>query len=136
MHRLIVLLALVALLVGCGASTPSITPAQVVEKFKAAGLEAESPTAMGKDDYGLAPFVCQGQRFLIPSLGKDNGGRVFVCDNTKDRDALKAYYDALGKSSAIFFSWAFADGPVVVQLNGDLPEDTAHQYEAAIKGLK
>lgn len=87
---------------------------------------------MAKDDYGLAPFVCTGTHFFIPSIDPTAGGRVFICDNAEDVTALSDYYDKLGKSSALFFSWVFVKGNVVVQINGDLPEDKARQYETAI----
>ncbi len=87
---------------------------------------------MTKDDYGMAPFVCTGTACFIPSLGADNGGRVYTCDNTKDRDALATFYTDAAKASALFFSWVYVKGNVVVQINGDLPEDKARQYEAAI----
>lgn len=113
----------------CGSS---VTGEDVVTAFKNAGLEAESPSAMTKDDYGFGPYVCTGTRFLIPSLGADSGGRIFICDNAEDLASLKSYYDELGKSSAVFFSWTFVKGDVLVQINGDLPEEKARQYEAAI----
>lgn len=113
----------------CGSS---VTGEDVVTAFKNAGLEAESTSAMTKDDYGFGPYVCTGTRFLIPSLGADSGGRIFICDNAEDLASLKSYYDELGKSSAVFFSWTFVKGDVLVQINGDLPEEKARQYEAAI----
>lgn len=108
------------------------TGADVVGAFKAAGLEAENPTPMTKDDFKIAPYVCQGTHFYIPSLGEKAGGRIFICDNTEDRDAISGYYIKLGKASAIFFSWVFVKGNIVVQINGDLAEETARKYEAAI----
>lgn len=119
------------LITACGGSA-SVTGDDVVAAFKAAGLEAETPHAMAADDYGLAPFVCKGTRFFIPSLGADNGGRIFICENTEDRDKLATYYTAAGEASAIFFSWVFPKDNILVQINGDLPEDVARQYEAAI----
>jgi hypothetical protein len=118
-------------------NTPSptalpITAEMVITAFKAAGLEAENSYPLTKSDYGMAPLVCQGTRFLVPSLGPDNGGRIFVCDNPGDQAALVGYYQALGKSSAMFFSWIFEKGSIVVQINGDLPEAIALKYEAAI----
>lgn len=120
------------ILSACGTSAKIPTADDVLTAFTNAGLEAESPTKMGKDDYGLAPFVCEGTRFLIPSLGEDNGGRVFICDNDEDRDAIGKYYQDLGKASALFFSWVFVKGNIVIQINGDLEEDIAHKYEQAI----
>lgn len=112
--------------------TPSIDGAAVVAAFKAAGLEAEMPFRMTKKEYQLAPMVCDGTRFLIPSLGPDNGGRIFICPNQEDLNLLVDYYNELPRLSAAFFSWVFPKGLVLVQINGDLPEATAHQYEAAI----
>lgn len=130
MKKLISLLFIVTLLLSSCTKQP--TAADVITAFKDAGLEAENTRPMTKDDYGFAPFVCEGTRFFIPSLGSNNGGRLFICDNDKDRDALASFYTELGKASAIAFSWVFTKGNIVVQINGDLPEDKAHQYEAAI----
>jgi len=60
------------------------TPEQVIMAFKAAGLEAENPTKLVKEDYGMAPLVGQGLHFLIPSLCSDCGGRVFVVESEDD----------------------------------------------------
>lgn len=124
---LVLMLAIV--LTSCGSQ---VTGDVVVQSFKDAGLEAENTRAMTKDDYGVAPYVCTGTRFYIPSLGPDNGGRIFVCDNEADRESLKNYYIELGKTSALFFSWVFTKGNIVVQINGDLPEEQARKYETAI----
>lgn len=112
--------------------TPKITGDDVVASFKANGLEAENTTPMTPQDYGAAPFLCTGTRFLIPSLGEDSGGRIFICDNKEDRNKLAIYYIELGASSALFFSWVYVKDNIVVQINGELPEATAKQYEAAI----
>lgn len=112
--------------------TSSVKPETVISAFKAAGLEAENARPMTKKDYGLAPFVCQGTRFFIPSLGPDNGGRLFICSDHAERDALKDYYVSMGKKSAALFSWALVKGDVIVQINGNLSEEDSKKYEAAI----
>jgi hypothetical protein len=124
-----VFILLASILMGCGKQT---TGDDVVASFKAAGLEAEKPTAMTKDDYKVAPYVCKGTHFFIPSIGETAGGRIFICDNSEDRDLISNYYTELGKASALFFSWVFVKDNIVVQINGDLPEEKARQYEAAI----
>jgi hypothetical protein len=108
------------------------TSEDVIVAFKNSGLEAENSTPMGPKSYGFAPYVCKGSRFLIPSLGNDSGGRVLVCPNTEERDAIAGYYERLGKKSAAFFSWVFIKGNTVVQINGDLEEEKARKYERAI----
>jgi hypothetical protein len=87
---------------------------------------------MTKQEYGQAPQVCNGTRFLIPSLGPDNGGRVFICSDAGDRAALTGYYNGLAAMGSIYVSWVFVKGNVVVQINGMLPDETARKYEAAI----
>jgi hypothetical protein len=108
------------------------SPEDVIASFKRAGLEAEKPAKMRPKDYGMAPYVCTGLRFLIPSLGADSGGRVFACPNDADRDAIAHYYQDLGRRSAAFFSWVFVKGNVVVQINGDLDDQTSEKYREAI----
>ena len=136
MKRSLFLVTLALWLAACGSGAKAITGADVVAAFKAASLEAENPRDMTKDDYGIAPLVCTGTRFFIPSLGEDTGGRIFACENDKERDALVTFYTEMGKSSALFFSWVFVKDRIVVQINGDLPEDAARKYEAALNGMK
>jgi len=129
-HRLISILMISAIAISsCGSK---ITGDDVIKSFKDAGLEAENPTQMTKDDYKVAPYVCTGTHFYIPSLGEGAGGRVFICNDSKEMDLLSNYYIELGRSSAVFFSWVFIKGDVLVQINGDLPEAKARQYESAI----
>jgi len=131
LRRFIPYLGVISLLASLDSSaTPTLD--NVISAFRSAGLEAERPTPMGPKDYGLGPYVCQGIRFLIPSLGEDSGGRVLSCQNAADRDAIAAYYDGLGKRSAALFSWVFVKGNVVVQINGELDEALARKYEGAI----
>lgn len=132
MKKIAYAMILVMILSACSKGASNVTGDSVVKAFKDAGLEAENTYQMVKDDYGLAPFVCTGTRFLIPSLGEDNGGRIFVCDNKKDQQLLSDYYNSLGRASALFFVWVYEKGNVLVEINGDLKEETARKYEQAI----
>lgn len=92
---------------------------------------------MTKDDYGIAPMrAVEGTRFLIPSMCSDCGGRVFAFANQEDLDLTKQFYIEMGKASALAFSWTFEKDNILVQINGDLPEDEARAYESAINGMK
>lgn len=123
---------------------PSATPAflkwtsaQVADTFKAAGLEITDARPATKDDYGMAPMTAvEGSHFLIPSLCSDCGGRIFSFASQADLDKMKTYYVELGKSSAAFFSWVFVKDNILVQINGDLKEDKARQYETALNSIK
>ncbi len=122
-------ICILAILASCG--TP-VTPETILQAWKSAGLQAESYRPMTKDEYGAAPYVCSGTRFFIPALGEEQGGRLFQCENSSDRDALAEYYTKLGKQSALFFSWVFVKGDYIVQINGNLDEATARQYESVL----
>lgn len=105
----------------------------VIAEFKAAGLEAERVYKMTPADYGPAPLVGEdAQRFVIPSVCPDCGGRLFLVTNDDDRARLHAHYEELAKASALFFSWVFECKDLLLQINGDLPEEKAKQYEAAL----
>lgn len=103
----------------------------------AAGLEFVDPRPMTKDDYGFAPMNAQeAVRFLIPSICSDCGGRLYSFSSQADLDLMKSYYDELGKQSAIMFSWLFVKDNLLIQINGDLPEDQALKYQAALDNLQ
>lgn len=132
------LLLMVVVLASCGGpGAPTITAEDVLGQFKAAGLEAESPTKMTPKDYGVAPLLCQdgARRFLIPSLGTNKGGRLYVCTNQDDATKLKTFYDKAGEGSALLHSWTYQKGSVIVQINGDLDQAKADQYGAVIAAL-
>lgn len=129
---------------GCGsendqpAKANSTMPNTVLTKFRAARLEVGSASTMTPADYGLAPKVGKrGVRFLIPSLGADSGGRIVTFSNSKDMQALRDYYDKLGRASAAFFSWTFVneDRLVLLQINGEMPKAEAAKYGRVIAAL-
>lgn len=138
---LAVALAFALGLAGCGGSgapkAKSWNSGQAVEVFKKAGLECENTRAMTKDDYGMAPMLAkEGTRFFIPSLGEGSGGRIFSFDKVEDLEKTKEYYESFAKQSAVFFSWLFTKDNILVQINGDLKEEKAKQYQAALENLK
>lgn len=116
----------------------SITSENVIAAFGDAQLEAESPSPIPPNDFGIAPVVTDdATRFLIPSIGEDSGGRTFVIEETADLRKVKAAYDDLGKENGLLFSWTFANEEfgVLVQINGDLPESKAKLYGKVVAGL-
>lgn len=133
-----ILLLGVFFLISCGGSSfQKWSSQQAVEVLQGAGLEVENPTPMTKDDYGLAPMIAtEATRFFIPSLCDDCGGRVFAFENADDLEAMQTYYEKLAEGSAIFFSWVFVKDNILVQINGDMPEEQARQYETALANLK
>lgn len=131
---LIVGVLLIAYFVLTGSGN-EITPQDVIDAFKAAGLEVENPRPMTADDYGFAPLGDEGIRFMIPSICPDCGGRVIKYSDKTYLEKAKTYYDTLGKESAVLFSWTFVHKDVLVQINGELPEEKALKYKSALDGL-
>lgn len=121
--------------------TPAPQPAgipidAVIAAFRAAGLEAEDVRPLTKDDYGMAPMMATAAlRFYIPSLGPGAGGRLFAFANQADLETTQAFYVEMGRASALAYSWTFARANILVQINGDLPEDQARKYEKALQDI-
>lgn len=112
------------------------TTEQALAAFTAAGLEVVDPRPMTKDDYGMAPMTAlNGVIFTVPSICSDCHARLFSCNSQSDLDALKSYYDEMGKASALFFSWTFAKDNLLLQINGDATEELARKYESVLNSL-
>ncbi|KAB8139076.1 stress protein [Gracilibacillus oryzae] len=131
---------ILSILVACDNDSTSgndtITVEEVITAFQDAGLEAENATEMTKDDYGMAPMKDdEAKRFLTPSIGEGAGGRILSYSNQDDLEEMKAYYDDLGRESAMFFSWTIAHKNILVQINGDLPEEEYNKYKEALEAL-
>lgn len=130
-------MVLLLLLTACGGGTAARTPDGIVAAFKAAGLEAENTKVMEAADYGPAPKGTeQGVRFIIPSLDSDSGGRIFVGKTAADLEGLRTYYSELAKMGGMFFSHVFSKDNMLVQINGELPQEQAAKYDAALQAIK
>lgn len=106
---------------------------QVIEAFTAAGLEVGETYPFLKSDAGLVPQVfVEAIRFLIPSLCEDCGGRVFSFIRERDLETAEQYYEVVNE---IAFTWVFVKDNILVQINGDLPEERARQYEVAVSAM-
>jgi len=114
----------------------NLKPQDVVDSFMASGLEVGETYPMQPDDYGFAPLGDEGIRFLIPSICDDCGGRIIYYKDLDYLQKAKDYYDNLGKETAALFAWAFVNDHILVQINGELPEDRAREYEKALMEAK
>lgn len=134
---LMLLIGLVACSSDKANSKKELTVDEVIKAFKNAGLEAEKPRKMTKDDFGFAPMKSKEAKLIIlPSVCEDCGGRVLSYDKKEDLDQMKKYYDELGKESAAMFSWTIKKDNILVQLNGDMKEEDFNKYKKALEELK
>jgi len=132
MKKLLFLLLAALFLTACS-SGGNLTTDEVIEAFQGAGLQAEDPKEMTKDDYGMAPMAAEEGK--IVKIGDDMNARILSFENEEDLDKMKAYYDDLGEASAIFFSWTIKHKNILVQLGGDLEEEKFNEYKEVLEGL-
>lgn len=108
-----------------------------IQAFRDAQLEIGDVTPIDTNErQGLTPPTDrEGVRFLIPSLGPDNGGRVFSFETQQDLETKRNYYYSPGRSPLIPFTWVFVHHNLLVQINGTLPRAEAIRYRDALMGL-
>ncbi len=107
----------------------------ILDAFMAAGLDGADAVVMEADDYGMGPFVCDGQQFplLITRPDEEDAfGRLFICDDGADADKLAEYYTSIGESTAMLASHVFNDGRIVMQASASMERATWDQYEAIL----
>lgn len=131
---LFISLLFLGLLTACsGGGSSSIVTDDVITAFQDAGLKADAAREMTKDDYGVGPMKAdEGQ---IVKIGDDMNARILSYENEDDLDEMKAYYDEMGKESAMLFSWTMNHENILVQMNGDLPEEEYNKYKEALESL-
>lgn len=128
-------LIVAVVLAGCGDSG-ELTSDAVVEAFKDAGLVVEDEREMAKEDYGVGPMkATDATMFTVPFVCEDCNVRVTAYDNDADLKQSKAYYDDLGKESAMLFSWTIEHSNILVQLSGDMEEEKVEEYRAVLEGM-
>ena len=76
--------------------------AEVVQAFRDAGLEVGESNPVeqepGWEERPVPRTYEEATRFLIPSLGADAGGRVFVFGSEADLRAVRGFYEGLATS--------------------------------------
>jgi uncharacterized protein len=108
--------------------------AEVVQAFRDAGLEVrESYPVEQEPSWKERPVprtYGEATRFVIPSLGADAGGRIFVFGCEADLRAVRGFYEDLASSE---HPYVYHEGLVLVQISNQLPEDEAESYGATLK---
>jgi hypothetical protein len=132
--------AILALLAISFAAPVLFTPSseEVVEAFRGVGLEVGKSYPVrrepGWEESSVADSFVEGTRFEIPSLGRDAGGRVFVCGSRDELEMMRSYY----LNIEVFFgpshhSHLYDEGLVLLQINGHLPEAQADRYGSVLE---
>jgi hypothetical protein len=124
-------------LVGFG--TPSSE--DIVLAFEEEGLEVGEfyPVEQEPDwNESIVPKTYEeGTRFEIPSMGTNEGGRVFVFESREDLEVMREYYRAVEEMPMFgpaLHSHLYEDGLVLLQINGELPKTEADRYGEVMEG--
>ncbi|MFJ8515300.1 hypothetical protein [Lysinibacillus xylanilyticus] len=107
------------------------TTDDVIKHFKDDGLELGEVSDLPNDEFGN--IRKEGKRILIPSLGNDSGGRIFLFDNEENLKKAKSYYDELGNSGPMFYSHTHQSGKFLLQMNGDMEDNEFAKYAASLE---
>ncbi|WP_419150412.1 hypothetical protein [Lysinibacillus xylanilyticus] len=107
------------------------TTDDVIKHFKDDGLELGEFTDLPNDEFGN--IRKEGKRLLIPSLGNDSGGRLFLFKNEDNLKKAKSYYDELGNSGPMFYSHTHESGLFLLQMNGDMEDNEFAKYAASLE---
>ncbi|MGE7132876.1 hypothetical protein [Lysinibacillus xylanilyticus] len=107
------------------------TTDDVIKHFKDDGLELGEVSDLPNDEFGN--IRKEGKRILIPSLGNDSGGRIFLFDNEENLKKAKSYYDELGNSGPMFYSHTHQSGKFLLQMNGDMKDNEFAKYAASLE---
>lgn len=129
----IMTIVLVTILTSCGATEEKITAEDFIQQFVDDGLEVGEVSDLPNKEYGETRL--EGKRILIPSLGEDSGGRLFIFKDEEGIDKAKGYYDELGTTSPLLYSHTYQNGLVLLQMNGDMEDAVFKQYTKAIDAV-
>jgi len=110
-----------------------ITTENIIKQFKTDGLEVGAVSDLPNKEFGNGRK--EGKRILIPSLGEDAGGRLFIFKDTKSLAQAKGYYDGLSDMGPLFYSHTHQNGLILLQMNGDMSDVDFKKYADSIDAV-
>ena len=111
------------------------SPNDVINIFKANGLEVQDIKPLTAEDYNSLPAKAkEAIKFTIPSNGERAEGCILSFERRDDMEKITDYYRTLNKKEKLH-SWTFVRDNVLVVLKGEILENKARLYEDALKKL-
>jgi hypothetical protein len=120
--------------------TPTLLPAaafvkwnvdQVILAFKQAGLEVGPYRPMIKDDYAGAPVMSlQGICFYTSSNGEGCSARILSFLDQTSLEKTRQFFTDNG------YTWLFTNQNILVEMNPEVNESTARNYESILNEVK
>ncbi|WP_312126340.1 MBL fold metallo-hydrolase [Lysinibacillus boronitolerans] len=77
----------------------------------------------------------EGKQILIPSLGEDAGGKLFIFNDAKSLAQAKGYYDGLSSMGPLFYSHTHQNGLILLQMNGIMSDADFKKYADSIDAV-
>lgn len=93
--------------------------------FRAAGLEIENQQDLADVGGELLPGVLSGVQFDMPSYCDACGGKIIVFQSQEYVAPMADWLKGLGQ-------YVYSKGTVLVQIDQEVPENVAQQYEAVL----
>jgi|GEM_PF-425283 len=110
-----------------------ITTENIIKQFKTDGLEVGAVSDLPNKEFGNGRK--EGNRILIPSLGEDAGGRLFIFNDAKSLAQAKGYYDGLSSMGPLFYSHTHQNGLILLQMNGNMSDADFKKYADSIDAV-
>jgi hypothetical protein len=111
-----------------GSEQPTQVPQTAQEwadVFRAAGLEIENQQDLADVGGELLPGVLSGVQFDMPSYCEPCGGKIIVFHSQEYVAPMADWLKGLGQ-------YVYSKGTVLVQIDQEVPENVAQQYEAVL----
>lgn len=132
--KLLIAVLFGSLVAGCSINTTGdITTDVVIEQFEVEGLEIGAVSDLDNSEFGNIRE--EGKRILVPSLGADNGGRLYRFSDDADLQQAKSYYDGISNSGPLFYNHTYQSGNLLLQMNGEMSDEDFAKYTAVLDEL-
>lgn len=109
---------------------------EIITIFHNAGLTADVIRGATKDERdGFSGGMRVEATLFQLSPRQEERGMILVFENAADLGTMRAYYLGLNKSLPQYRSWLFVKDNVLLQINGEVPEERAKEYAAQLDSL-
>jgi hypothetical protein len=108
---------------------------EVLQELKSAGLDVQTaPGGKMNDEIGMSSRV-EEARFQTHAASRIVAGTILTFHSEDELVRMTNYLRALGQSMPAYRSWVFVRDNALVQIDGDLPDERAIQFEEALYSL-
>jgi hypothetical protein len=111
---------------------PAATAAQLIERFKGAGLEVADVQPIGGTGASFEGVI-DSMEFFTPSLCDGCTSMVLVFDSESHALKARTVSEQIGESNDAFKFHHYQKGPLLVRIGGLIEETEANRYKQALE---